>query len=75
MAKVKVIQPVDEEVPAEVIATAIVEISEGMKKLNSTRLTRKAIVALIHDQSGLAKGTINLVLNNLMDLEKDWLKA
>ena len=66
--------PPTPEVPAEVIATAIAEIAEAMKKLSSTRLQREAIVALIHDTSGIAKKTIRIVLNNLQCLETDWLK-
>lgn len=73
MTKITVIQP-DPPISAEIIATAITEIAAGMDKLNTTRLTRKAIVVLIHDQSKLPKKTIDIVLNNLVDLEKDWLK-
>lgn len=73
--KTKVVQKEnEEEVPAEIIAQSIVEISEAMKQLFATRLTRKAIVTLIHDQSKVGKATINIVLNNLQDLERDWLK-
>jgi len=71
--KPKVIQP-EPTIAAEIIATAIVDIAQAMKAINNTRLTRKAIVALIQDQSKLSKNTINIVLNNLNDLEKDWLK-
>jgi len=71
--KPKVIQP-EPPIAAEIIATAIVDIAQAMKAINNTRLTRKAIVALIQDQSKLSKNTINIVLNNLNDLEKDWLK-
>lgn len=63
-----------EEVPAEIIAQSVVEIAQAMKVISATRLARKAIVALVHDQSKISKTTINLVLNNLEDLEKDWLK-
>lgn len=64
----------DDEIPAEVIAQAIVDIAAGMKKLNGTRLTRKAIVTLLHASSGVNKGTIEIVLNNLELLERTWLK-
>jgi hypothetical protein len=74
--KAKIVQPVPpkEEVPVEVIATSIVQISDAMKAINNTRLTRKAVVALIHDHSKLPKKTIEIVLNNLSELEKTWLK-
>lgn len=60
--------------PAEVIASAIVEIANGMKKLNSTRLKRRAIVTLIHENSKIGRGDIEIVLNNLEALEQTWLK-
>ena len=62
------------EIPTADIVAAIQEIAEAMNVINNTRLTRKAIVALIHDQSKVSKSTINIVLNNLTDLERDWLK-
>jgi hypothetical protein len=71
--KIKIMQP-EEPIPAEVIATAIVNIAESMLKLNSTRLTRRAIVTLIHENSGVARKTIEVVLNNLEQLEETWLK-
>ncbi len=76
MAKTALIQPVPPtpEVPAEIIATAIAQIAEGMKALNNSRLSRRAVVVLIHDQSKISKRQIEIVLNNLTDLEADWLK-
>lgn len=66
--------PTEEPLPVQIIEQAIVDIAEGMKKLNSTRLTRKALIVLIQSQSGISRQTINIVLNNLTDLENDWLK-
>jgi uncharacterized protein involved in propanediol utilization len=63
-----------DETAAEVMENAIVKISEAMQQMNSTRLTQKAIVALIHDRSRIPKATIESVLSNLEDLEKVWLK-
>ena len=56
------------------IAEAILVISKAMKALSGSRLKREAIVALIKDKSGLNKGTIEVVLNNLDRLEETWLK-
>ncbi len=74
--KTKIIQPPAPapEIHTEILATAIAQIAESMVRINATRLTRKAIVVLIHDQSKLPKKSIEIVLNNLTDLEKDWLK-
>jgi hypothetical protein len=62
------------EVPVKVIAESIVDIAGAMRRINETRLTREAIVALIHDRSRVQKGIIHLVLNNLDQLEENWLK-
>jgi len=75
MVKVNIIQkPETEEIPAEIIAQSIVEIAKAMKKMDETRLTRKAIVTLISKQSGIGAGDINVILNNLESLEEIWLK-
>lgn len=71
--KTNITQP-PEAVPAEIIASAIVQIGNAARAINSTRLSRKALVALVHDQSKVSKKTIDIVINNLADLEKDWLK-
>ena len=74
MTKVNVAQDSEKEIPAEIIASSIVEISKGMKKLNETRLTRRAIVTLIHENSKISRSAIEIVLNNLESLEQTWLK-
>lgn len=58
----------------EVIAASILAIAEGMKAVRKTRLTRKAIICLIHDTSRIGKRDIEIVLNSLERLEVDWLK-
>jgi len=71
-----VVKPGDgsEPIPAEIIENSIVEIAEAMRKIEKTRLTRRAIITLIHANSGVPKGQIELVLNNLDAMEKIWLK-
>jgi hypothetical protein len=71
-AKIQVENP--NEQPVEVIADAIVSIGNAMRVLSSSRLQRRAIVALIHDNSKIPKRTIEFVLNNLETLEATWLK-
>lgn len=61
-------------ISADVLAEEIVKISAAMKQLNASRLSRDAIVALIHDNSKVSKGVIKIVLNNLDSLEATWLK-
>jgi hypothetical protein len=62
------------EVDGEAIAKAIEDIAKGMRSLDQSRLKRETIIILIHDQSKVAKKTIRVVLNNLKNLESDWLK-
>lgn len=71
---VKIVQDADNPQPVEVIEQAIIQIAKAMKTISETRLTRKAIVVLIHHQSKIARGTIEIILNNLEELENDWLK-
>ncbi len=74
MKKVTVMKDAENEIPAQVFEQAIVDIGKAMKAISATRLSRAAIVALIKDRTGIYKGTIELVLNNLDDLESNWLK-
>ena len=63
-----------QQIPAELIANAIIEIQKSMNEINKTRLSRKAIVTLIHAHSSVPKKQIELVLNNLDSLAHIWLK-
>lgn len=72
--RVKIIQNKDAPIAAEIIASSIVEIGEGMRRLNSSRLNRRAIVTLIKDYSGLPKTEIERVLTALDSLETTYLK-
>ncbi len=67
-------KPEQEPIPAKIIADSIVEIAKGMKLLNTTRLRRKTIIALLHDNTKMGKRDIEIVLDNLLSLEEDWLK-
>ena len=60
--------------PIEEVAVAITEIAKAMRKLNSSRLKRDAIVTLIAHRSKVPRKTIEIVLNNLQDMDKDYLK-
>jgi len=58
----------------EVLATSIVAISNAVKKLYDSGLNRRAVVALIVDDTKLGKGTIETVLDSLLDLRKTYTK-
>lgn len=72
--KLKVVQNPEKPIAVEVLASGIMAIAEGMRKINESRLSRKAIIALIHDNSKVQKGVIELVLNNLESMDTIWLK-
>lgn len=58
MKKVVVKQPDDKahEIPTEILATSIVAISEGIKKLRRGRLTDRALFLLIQDAAPTVGG-------------------
>lgn len=62
--------------PVEEVAQAIVDISAAVKKMNSTRLRRDAVVILLHAQCGSAvnRSQIRMVLNALDSMDREWLK-
>lgn len=64
----------DEPLPYEVIEQSIVAIADAMKRIGDTRLTRRAIVTLIHAESKVPKRDIEIVLNTLEMMERTWLK-
>ena len=71
--RVKVEQNPDKPVERPVLAEAIVKISEAVDKLFAGGLNRRAVVALIRDNtSGISKHTIGIVLDVLQDLRRDY---
>lgn len=77
MSKVTVVQDKDNPIATEIIAQAIVDISAAMKKMNDSRLTRRAIIALVREQMSqpvLSKRDINRVIECLSDLEHEFIK-
>lgn len=75
MKKVIITQKPEEPIVAtEILAQAILSLSNSMRLLNQSRLKREAIVVLIHDRSKIGKRDIEVILNNLEQLSDDWLK-
>ena len=67
---IKVVQKDGEKpVEKEVLADAILKVSDAMRKLSATGLNRKAIVALVKDASGITKKDIEIILDTLVDLK------
>lgn len=61
-------------VSAEELADSIQAIATTMRSLFQSRLSRKAIEALIYQHSGVSKSAISTVLNNLESFDEIWLK-
>ena len=68
----KIIQDKDNPIPREVLGQAIITISESIQKLTASGLNRKAIVVLLHDSTRIGKKDIELVLDGLACLKKDY---
>lgn len=60
--------PKQDETPDENLAEAIKKISAGMEKLTKSGLTRKAVVILLKDTTGVGKKEIEKVLTGLSTL-------
>ena len=63
----------DDNAP-EIIAQSLVDIAAGFRNLEKSRLSRRALVTLIHDVSKVSRKDIELVLNNLAQLDTLHLK-
>lgn len=81
MSKKPVVKPADIKndisVPASLLASEILALSEGVRRLESTRLTRRALILLIQDMIGpgrIKKEQISAVLDALPDLATHYLK-
>lgn len=59
---------------AEIIAQQLQDVSRGIKKLREGRLNERALVALLHDSTRMAKSDIERILDGLENLEKTYLK-
>jgi len=68
---IKVIKNQEKPETREVLAEAIIRISEGLTSLEKSGLNRKAIVALIADGTTVGKPDIRTVLDALARL-KGW---
>lgn len=74
MKKVSVKQNPEAPISVEILASSIVQIGQGMKRVNETRLTRGALVTLLQHDTGLGRGTVETVLGSLESLEETYLK-
>lgn len=56
----------------DTLAQAIVRISDGFQRLQSSGLNLNAIVALLHDSTSVGKREIRCVLAGLGELKKNY---
>ena len=71
MVNIKVKKNVEKPESTEILAEAIIRISEAFEKLKASGLNENAIVALIYDSANVSKRDIRLVLESLRKL-KGW---
>ena len=69
--KLKVTQE-DPPIEKEVLARAIVQISDGVKKLYESGLNKNGVVALLKDKTGHTKATITAILDGLAELKSHY---
>lgn len=72
--KVELIQEKEKEIPVQILAKSIVDVAEAMERIKSSRVTRDLIVTLVWARSGVSKAAINTILDNLENIERQWLK-
>jgi len=72
--KDRVIIKQDPEAPVEreVLATAIVKISEAIEALKKSGVNEYAVIVLLHDKTGVAKGLLKHIFGALADLKRDY---
>jgi hypothetical protein len=63
-----------EPIPAEVIAQSIAKIGDAAQRLMGSGLTRKAILILLANASGVPKVTCSKVLDGLNSLKRLYLE-
>lgn len=66
----------DNPEPTEVIAKAIIEVAEAARKLNGSKLKRRAVVLLLKDMTGnsVSNRDIEMVLDCAAELDKRYIK-
>lgn len=68
MARVVVKQDEENPVPKEILADAIVRISEAVTALRRSGLNERAIIVLVSDKTKISKGVVEDVLDGLDSL-------
>ena len=74
--RVAVVQNAEKPEPLEVIADAIIKVSDGFAELHRSRLTQRAVLVLLHDMigPGVRKSDIKTVLEAAPQLKSYFIK-
>ena len=72
--KINIVQDPEKPVERNILALAIKDIATAMKRLVQTGVTREAVVVLVKDRTGLSKRDIEIVLNGIAQLERDFVR-
>lgn len=62
------------EIPTEILAQAIVDLSAAGRALLNSRLKKRTLMLLLKDASGVSLHQIEKILDALPQLEKEYLK-
>jgi hypothetical protein len=75
MKKYAVTQPSapEEEIPIQLLATAILKLGNAAEAIQKAGLNRRAIEVLLQSSSGQSRTAVRSVLDALMDLKRDYL--
>lgn len=74
MSKQVVVKQPEKPIPTEVLADSIKAIAEGMRKMNASSLSRRGLLVLLKDYSGVSMNEIDRVLDCLSQLDKRYCK-
>jgi hypothetical protein len=74
--KTKIVKPVEpeKEIPTEILAESILELSEGIKKVRAGRLNDRALFILLRDATGVGINEIESIVDALENLDRRYLK-
>lgn len=72
--KVNVIQDPDQPVDKDVLAKAIVDVAEAMRRLQRSGLNKKAIVVLVSHDAKVPQGTVKVIMESLEFLAATYTK-
>lgn len=74
MKKLIVKQNPEAEIPTEVLAQSIIDISKGIIRMRTGRLNDRALFVLLKDATGVSQQNIKLVIDGLQSLQTTYIR-